>query len=254
MTSPLRSKLRAACLAGQRLLGVRPTRFAMITGCPRSGTSALSSWLGKQPTVESVYESRITVAAYRFYQEVERFQKLTERAADLHQSLRENVFRFYASQNVVWRRLVVDKEPLEPIAFPEGNYAQYVRFLLDVFPYIRIVFVEREPVHTVWSMLARTWGKSLADAKKVTWSLEDCCQIWRENHELALAYVGHPQVTLCRYEELVQSPQQESQRISDFLQIRLGRPFQPREGAKLGFSEQEIALIRELTGSRVALS
>ena len=49
-------------------------------------------------------------------------------------------------------RRVRYKEPLEPIAFPDRHYEQFLDNTRLLFPNIKLLFMVRDPLATIWSM------------------------------------------------------------------------------------------------------
>jgi hypothetical protein len=111
----------------QSFLRIRPRAFCLITGTPRSGTTAVCRWLTSQKRVVGSPETRILVAAHHMVQEIDRFNRLIREERPLLVDARRLVEKFYARKYRVWGRVLVDKEPLEPIAFPNRDYQQFIR-------------------------------------------------------------------------------------------------------------------------------
>ena len=114
----------------QSIAGIRPRQICLITGCPRSGTSAVLYWLKAQKQLTGFYESRIMISAHRFLNEVENFKELQTNRRTLIKMIRKLVFSYYAQNKYVWRKILVEKEPLEPVAFPEGGYDNFLQHIL----------------------------------------------------------------------------------------------------------------------------
>lgn len=115
----LRGVARSAILKLQRNFRLFPRKICLISGAPRSGTSVLCEWLGHQPGVSAFPESRILVSIHGFMEEIYRFQNLDRDSATIVNLARHLVFDYYSSSRVlIAKKLLVDKEPLEQIAFP----------------------------------------------------------------------------------------------------------------------------------------
>ena len=76
----------------QSIAGVRSRQICLITGCPRSGTSAVLYWLEAQKHVAGFKESRIMISAHRFLNEVENFKELQNNRPTLIKMIRNLVF------------------------------------------------------------------------------------------------------------------------------------------------------------------
>jgi hypothetical protein len=152
-------------------------------------------------------------------------------------------------------KVLVDKEPLEPIAFPDRDYGDFLRSCFAILPELRVVYMVRDPVSTIWSMSQREWGHSVRDVEASPLPLETHLQTWIDCAELASRVRNDPRVYLCRYEALVNDPAAESARVADFLGLRgRVRPFEPRASDSVGFGPEERERILTATASlRTAL-
>ncbi len=127
-----------------------PQGMCLISGAPRSGTSALCEWLGSQRSISAFPESRILISASKFVDEAFRFKNLESNSAEIMKMVRRLVYDYYSRSRVLLgKRLVVDKEPLEPIAFPLKDYMQFLATTRMIFPNIKFLFAIRDPVATI---------------------------------------------------------------------------------------------------------
>lgn len=229
-------------------LGLRPRGFALITGCPRSGTSALCAWFRQQPGVAGFNESRILLAAHAALQQVDRFSTLHEARAHCLAAQRGLVHDWYARERWLVRRWIVEKEPLEPIALPDGDYDRFLAHVRELFPAARFIGLVRDPLPTIWSMRQRTWGTSLAHADPhLEWSIERCLEVWRANVQLLARLRTEPHVLVCRYETLIADPVDTSRRLAQFLALRRHHPFIAQPASTVGFHAAERARILDAT-------
>lgn len=227
----------------------RPPSLALVTGCPRSGTTAVLQWLGGQPGVSSLDESRILFAAHRFLDEVDRFTVLADRRRQLLRLARSAVLEHYAAVCRGSPRVLVDKEPLEPIALPDGGYDRFLGHVRALLPTLRILYLVRHPVPTIWSMMNRRWGYSLASGEMHDFSLDDCIATWRENAALGFRLRDERRVRLSRFEDLISDPSAESDRFLRFLGVRGGSPFAPQPTASVAFDAADRARILDETAT-----
>lgn len=135
MKEPERTRGEAARIVLQRRLRLWPRHFCLITGAPRTGTTALAEWLAEHPDTIALLESRTLVAVHRFLEQVQRFKDLEQNRQDLIPMARFLACDYYRSREVLLRRrLLVDKEPLEPIAFPDKQYQAFLNNVRILFP------------------------------------------------------------------------------------------------------------------------
>jgi hypothetical protein len=227
----------------------RAPALALITGSPRSGTTAVLEWLGARPGVAAREESRILLAAHRFLAEVDRFQVLDDARDDALHALRAACLAYAMRDAPDSTRLLIEKEPLEPIALPAGDYAEFLSHVRSLYPGIRMIFMVRHPVAAVSSMRARQWGNSLTRVPAKSFSLDECITTWRANAALAAQLAGHRLVLRCHYEELVADPSAASVRIADFLGLSGTPPFRPLPPRPSVLTPEEELLVLERTAA-----
>jgi hypothetical protein len=244
---------RSAILKYQRIIRLIPRNFCLISGAPRSGTSALCEWLGDQPGVKAFYESRTLVSIHKFMDEVHRFRNLEKDCAIIAKLARRLVFDYYSGSRVLLgTRLLVDKEPLEPIAFPSRDYDKFLLNVRTLIPKSKLLFVIRDPIATIWSMSRRKWGMSLTERVSKEFSLEEYIDNWCSCTKLILKYKSDPNTYIVRYERLIANPENESQNIFNFLNIS-GSSFQPRQTKEIGFSNNEREKILQMVQPQLDL-
>ena len=245
-----RLRKRLATLDG--VGGCRPQRICLITGPPRSGTSAAVKWLEQQEGINALNESRVLVAAHGMVREVHRFKKLNLQKAELTANARRAVLAHYAkTTHYTNPPLLIDKEPLEPIAFPDRDYASFIASVRAMFPDVRMLFMVRDPVSTIWSMTQRKWGYSLRDEEPRSFSLEEHVEIWCAGVDAVLSGMRGEDTYICQYESLVSEPDHESARIGHFLGVPSLSPFRPRPSDESAFNPDELGFIEAQTKERV---
>lgn len=239
---------RAPLRRVQATVGIQPRRRGLILACPRSGTTALSGWLSQFRDIKSLMQSRILLAATQFMVQCNRFETLKIQNEELEMAARRVVNQFYANRCWLAGKTLIDKENLEPIAFPDQNYEQYIKVVRQLFPDVRLLFMVRDPVATVWSMCNREWGYSLAGSPPLRkFSFDECIDIWTRSAAAISACMTLPQTYVCRFESLVNDPISESERICDFLDVRLSSPFLAKPTKAVGFSDAQTRQIRQAT-------
>ncbi len=226
-------------LRTQRQLRIRPRAFCLITGAPRSGTTALCNWLTAQQGATGGPETRVLVAAHRLVQEIDRFRRLKQREKALLAGTRRFVEESYAGMFPLWGRILIDKEPLGPLAHPDRAYEEFLRNVRRIFPEMKLIFMIRAPVNSIWSMNRRTWGYSLTEGERYTLPLETLIDTWSAAAEVAVALHQDPNVYLCRFERLITQPERESQKIRRFLGLQEGPAFATKPTKEPGFTPEE---------------
>jgi hypothetical protein len=231
---------KSIILRFQKNLKLFPQKICLISGAPRSGTSALINWLSHQPGVSAFYESRILISIHRFLEEVDKFRNLQRDRATIVNLARHLVLDYYTSSRIlIGKKLIADKEPLEPIAFPSKEYGQFIINVKRLFPQSKILIVVRDPIATIWSMRERKWGESLTNFVSERFSVEKHTENWCSCAALILKHCSDPNIYIVQFGRLINDPQNESRRILDFLGIRKGNSFQPLQTKEIGFSNKE---------------
>jgi hypothetical protein len=224
-----------------------PEQFCLITGAPRSGTTAVESWLNSQEKVTALHETRILIAVHRFLEETNRHKSFWSREK-LVSSGRNLAYDFYRSRcTMIENKLLIDKEPLEPIAFPDKNYALFLQNYRLIFPNGKLLFMVRDPFAAIWSMKKRKWGHSLNNYTPRSFPIDTHIQNWCDCADLIFDYAGDENCYVCSFEKLVNNPQAESARIFEFLQLNDGGIFQPRPVKNIRFDEEQRLQIEQKT-------
>lgn len=238
---------RRARRSAPRARGGDGPQVALVTGCPRSGTTAVLNWLGSQPGVIARDESRRLVAAHHFLDAVDRFAHLHAEREHLLPSLRATLFTHPDGGALQSARLLVEKEPLERIAFPDGRYADFLRHVRELVPEVRILFMLRHPVATISSMRARRWGYSLASGALRDVSLEEAIATWRANAALLHTLRSDPAVQPCHYDQMAAEPRETSRTAASHLGLHDATPFVPSASRPLILTPDETGIVLEST-------
>lgn len=228
-----------------------PKNFCLITGAPRSGTTAIEKWLNNQNKVTAFHESRVLRTTHRFIEESKRHSKLNPDGefANLGRTL---VYKYYNKRCYLKDYdVLIDKEPLMQIGFPDKDYSLFLQNYRVIFPNGKLLFMLREPLSTIWSMQQRKWGYSRRNYEPRSFSLNYYIKTWLDCADLILDYADDENTYVCYFERLVDNPVKESENIFNFLQIPGGSLFQPREVKTVGFSDDERELIYKKTKSHV---
>lgn len=243
-----KQKVKHAIIKFQRMLRIWPRDFLLITGAPRSGTSALRSWLSPHREVIAFNESRILVSIHRFIEEVYRFNDLEKYKKVLMDMARRFIYEYYANLEILLgRTILIDKEPLEPIAFPDTEYKKFLKNVRMLIPEAKFLFMIRDPIDTVWSMTQKKWGVSLTDPKLYTFSIEEHIENWCSCADLILQYATDSNTYICQFGRLVKDSMSESSKIFDFLKIKECKPFKPCPTQEIGLNNKERELILRMT-------
>lgn len=204
----------------------RSPRLALITGCPRSATTAVLEWLGTCPGVAVLDEPRILIATHAFLSQVDRFTSLDRRRRTLVRPLRSALEAGAPARRNT--KLLVLKEPLEPIALPDGDYRAFLDHARELVPRLRILFLVRHPVTTIGSILKRKWGYTLTSRELRSYGLEEAIAIWRANAALGWSLRRDRRVLLIRFESIATKPELASRRVLRFLGLAAGPAFVPK--------------------------
>jgi len=251
---PFKGIIRLFALKLQKDFRLFPKEICLISGAPRSGTTALCQWLGYQQDISVFQESRILISVNGFMEEIQRFQNLDKDKTMIAMLVRGLVYEYYSSSRIlIGKRMIVDKEPLEPIAFPSKEYGRFILNMKMLLPESKFLLTIRHPIHTIWSMSQRTWGSSLKEIETRRYTLDEYIENWCSCADIILQYSTDPNTYIVQFGRLINNPKNESRRILDFLNIRNGNTFQARQTNEIGFSQQEREKILRLVQPRLEL-
>jgi len=227
---------------------LKPRSFCLIVACARSGSTAIAGWLSRQPSIVYANQSRILPVASNYIQYAENFKNLTENRELLLQMGRDLVWRYYTHSAFLWSRVLIDKENFDATVFPDGRFEEFLDAIHELFPHMKILFLVRDPVATIWSMQKKEWwGYSLTQRPLFQLSLDECIKIWNDSAMLASKYRGNKKAYICEFENLVANPEKESENISQFLKIPYLKPFAPISTATVCFEETKQQYILDAT-------
>ncbi len=241
-----RQKTKLVLIEIQKKLRIQPKHFCFISGAPRSGTTAINLWLHRHRKVTTFGESRMLIVIHKFLEEVYRFEKLEKNKKELIEMARRLTYEYYREHRVLLgRSLIIEKEPLEPIALPDKRYQAFLENVRILHPEGKFIFMIRDPIATVFSMNQRKWGLSLKNFEPQSFSLEEHIENWCSCIDCILQYADDPNTYICQFGRLLRDSENESKKILDFLQVGNGEPFQPNQTKTIGFSQEERELILE---------
>ena len=102
-----------------------------------------------------------------------------------------------------------------------------------MFPDMKLLFMIRNPINTIWSMMNRKWGYSLSSKELRRFNLEECIRTWNSCTSLALQYSRKKNVYICQFEDLIEEPLKTSMQILRFLRLKDCPRFPNRDQLKL---------------------
>ena len=244
-----RKFIKSTPVKTQCILKYKPKGFCLLTGAPRSGTTALCEWLNEHPQIGAFTESRILIATHNFLQAAFRYQYLNDHRKHILPMAREMIYEFYRNHCIFFgRKLVLDKEPIEPIAFPEKHYKEFLDNVRILIPEAKFIIMVRDPISTIWSMFQREWGFSLTNKSILkSFSLTEHIDTWCSAAEIALSYKSDPNTYICSFSNLINKPMNESRAILKFLGVKKGKPFKSETTKTVGFNAEEKQLILNKT-------
>jgi hypothetical protein len=228
------------------MLSLQPLQI-FITGCPRSGTTALLRWVESHKKVVGFGETRILLSSHYFWREVKKHRMLSSDKDVIIRLLRNLIAEYYSSKKFLWGHKVIDKLPLEPVVLDSEPYKEFIQNVKELLPRVKIIFMIRNPVSTVWSMKNREWGRSLTIKESRRFTLETCIHIWKANANIIAEYMDDPFTYICKFENLVSDPEREVLKIEAFLDLKDHQSFLPKPTQQIGFTGEERKQILENT-------
>ncbi len=238
MIKQARHFLRSGALKIQEMFPLFPNSFALVTGAPRSGTSAMASWIGEQPWVKSFSETKRLFVAHRLREALWKWERFSKKEAD--QRVRELLLNGYSQEGVyIGARLLLDKEPLDPLSLSPNEYGSFLSSVESIFPSVRFIVMVRSPEAVVSSIVNREWGFSLRPEKVKSRTVKEGITSWTEANQLATKIAEKKNSYLCQFEKLMERPEEVSRELARFLGLRKYNTFQPRETSEVTLSLDE---------------
>jgi hypothetical protein len=187
-------------------------------------------------------------------EDIYRFKNLESDSARIGNLARQLVRDYYVSSRIlIGKSLLVDKEPLEPVALPSKKYERFLVNVRRLFPESKILLAIRDPVATISSMSQRTWGDSLSSMETRNFTIEEYAHNWCSCADLILRYFSDPRTYIVQFGRLMNDSTNESKRILDFLSIPNGGSFEPRRTSDISFNEEETDRILRLVQPQLDL-
>jgi len=201
------------------VIGPQGENLTFLLGLPRSGTTLLSVMLGKHPDVYCPPEPWLMLAMQALGKVSPRHPANSQVIGgamreflddpSMHDVQRVAAHHAYNVRlNAVGRSRFVDKTP---------RYYLILPYLRQIFPHAKFVWLIRNPV-AVAASFKTTWGMDLPKllaAGGDNWGYYDL--VLGPRRLLNFSYEMHGAVYWIRYEELVKSPEQEIQKLTDWL-------------------------------------
>ena len=151
------TQLKSSIFYLQNKLHLRPRSLCLIVACARSGSTAIANWLSHQSGVVYAKQSRIIPVTCRYIQDIDEFKNLHSNRDLLLKLGRELVWKYYSNNFFLWNRNLIDKENFDSTVFSNSKYEQFLNIVQELFPHIKILYLVRDPVATIWSMQKKNY-------------------------------------------------------------------------------------------------
>ena len=185
----------------------------LITGCVRSGTTAMQEWLSQSKETAVFNESRISNAACVFLDYVYNNSALYSNRQHIKELLKTLICSYVTRVQPIRNKIIVFKEPLP------NAYCHFLIGLNNIFPDLRIIFMVRHPVNVINSMLKRKWGYSLRKCNPSEISPDTAIKWWKMSAYYYTEY-KYKNIYLCKFEDLINNPRNESRKLLQFLGLK----------------------------------
>lgn len=226
---------------------IAPERYVLISGCPRSGTSACLQWMDNHPRTVTFYENRIAYALSTFCDTVDRYQKLANRANFLQGQIRSLFLRDAADQKWTRGRVLVLKEPVQATAFEHVDQLAMLMNLKRLLTPLSIVLLTRHPVNVVNSMLNRKWGTSIVGAEPQEMSVERGVAAWKNAADMSQAFKDDDSVLDIRFEDFLEESERTAASIAAATGLSGTFNVELRRIARVSLTDEQIDYVLEQT-------
>jgi len=218
-------------------LRIPPREICIITGCPRSGTTAMLRWLSESNQIAGFDEPKICKMSSRFMGDVYYYAALYPNRDVLGKLFKNILYKYMGHQKIIWNKTLVIKEPLS-LRFTEN--------IRKIFPDLKIIYMVRHPVNVFNSMAKRKWGCRLKNATPKDMSLEEGINMWKASVNQYIKN-KNAKTYLCVHENLITNTDCESARIKEFLKIKRLNAFTVSDTAKIDLEEGVVRKILDDT-------
>jgi len=148
----------------------------LITGCERSGTKMLSEKLGEKYNVDFNLENKHTIACFKYYQELQRWNKYKN----------DNIPLNYNSK-------------FEKHTLNEEINIEFLKWVKQTFPNVKIYYIVRDGRNVVSSIISKMWGHTQTKGKYKI-GFEEACVQWNSVIEKTWDWAIE-NATIVRYED-----------------------------------------------------
>jgi len=218
-----------------------------VTGASRSGTTSIIKWLGKGKDVRIFDEIRISFAINSFLESVHRHKYLFEDREILEPLVRELFYKYISKKSFLINKTAILKEPVTYSGFFKMAGPNYIRNMHQLFPESKMIFMMRHPISVTNSLLKREWGISFTGVTPYQISLDDALKTWKDNARVYIHNKDKNYIYLCRYENLVKHPKEETEKIKNFLSIRHTEHFIVKESKRIDLKDDVVKKILDET-------
>jgi len=223
-----------------------PREVCIITGCPRSGTTAMLKWLAKSGQTAIFHEPRICKAVSDFMDKIYRQKPLYADKDLLLHLLKRLLYGYFSHQNNIWNKIIVVKETL---SLGDDNF---IENMSSLFLKVKIIFMVRHPVSVFNSMEKRKWGVSIRNSEPWDMPLDTGIKWWKFTVNNYLKNKNN-NLYLCVFENLIKNPESESAKIKKFLKIKRLETFHVENTARIDLDKDIIQTILNETQTECEL-
>ncbi|HAG85071.1 MAG TPA: sulfotransferase [Cyanobacteria bacterium UBA12227] len=210
-----------------------------LVGCPRSGTTLLQSLLAAHPQIVSFPESKFFQYLVPTYEP----RRLASRIIASRQ-LKPRLEEFF--KNEIGRPELIKYLPkfplmrehtrkfikiLDSLAQEQGKsiwlektpeHIQHIDYIEKFVPRVRFIHILRNSLDTVASMYEVT-RKYPSKYWREGWSIDFCLERWISAAEITRQHLHKSNHILVRYEQLVENPQSELEKLCQFIGIEFDK-------------------------------
>jgi hypothetical protein len=198
----------------------------------------MASWIGQQSRVKGFSESKILFVAHQLRRSFRKWDRFPE--GTVIRRVRRFVQSSYAEVGVyLGSRMLLDKEPLDPLSLPPNQYQSFISTVEEIFPSVRFVVMVRNPIAMVSSVVNRNWGYSIQGKEPVSRDVKEGIASWQQAARLTARVCQRENVYVCKFEDLTGSPHEESEKIADFLDLQNWKAFRPRETSEISLGHAQ---------------
>lgn len=182
-------------------------QFIFIPGVGRCGTTWVTKWLSEHPLVETIHESYLVPQTFRLIKPIE-YPFPKEGVVELSE-IRDLLHKIY-NRRAGKKTIFIDKSPTN---LYDSNGDEETSKIWSLFPSAKIMIFYKDGKDIAYSQ------KNLPWQSRKLWTASEIISLWKDFVKFYSLNPPSEKLIYVKYENLLDNPEQESDRICKFIGI-----------------------------------